>query len=400
METGWDGEDLSALMIPSGLPVSDIVFDDPTVIFTEELVDALNDDFTGFSWGPANIGLPITAFESNHSWPPPVAQPNYNIGNLVLNVDPVSIQAPAPFPQVALTPLHFCKPEMQAVLISQQMAKKAFAESVFEHVKRSANYAWLPEDVPWGDNKQHLWSKATYVIQNNNGLGGQPFNDSSLFNLGILINATVVEWWCTWNDSHGYGIFHSWKWEANQLVVDAPFNHAMFAKMFWVAAYGKDHPGWFALLEVNDVPLNTIISQQSLYKKAAICSWLITATVHFRSTMIASWCSAKMRRKVQNTIKNVLLFFLDILAGLRGRTKEQQGVWTAVVVAGGGSGGWGGRHDAAASVVILQAQAIGLICDLSSITILQKLSKSKLQLACKEAPTLTDHRQRHQCNDR
>lgn len=113
--------------------------------------------------------------------------------------------------------------------------------------------------------------------------------------------------------------------------------------MFWVAAYGKDHPGWFALLEVNDVPLNTIISQQSLYKKAAICSWvrlllffymsnpkyfkLITATVHFRSTMIASWCSAKMCRKVQNTIKNVLLFFLDVLAGLHGRTEEQQGVW-------------------------------------------------------------------------
>ena len=133
METGWDGEDLSAFMIPSGLPVSsmnyhpgaplftmhevsDIVFDDPTVIFTEELVDVLNDNFTGFSWGPANIGLPITAFESNHSWPPPIAQPNYNIGNLALNVDPVSIQAPAPFPQTAPfpqaapTPLHFCKP--------------------------------------------------------------------------------------------------------------------------------------------------------------------------------------------------------------------------------------------------------------------------------------------------
>ena len=71
-----------------------------------------------------------------------------------------------------------------------------------------------------------------------------------------------------------------------------------------------------------------------------------------------------------------------------------------VVVAGGGSGGWGGRHNAAASVVILQAQAIGLICDLSSITILQKFSKSKLQLTCKEAPTLTDHRQHHQCNNR
>ena len=36
--------------------------------------------------------------------------------------------------------------EMQAILISWQMAKKAFAESVFEHVKRSPNYAWLPED--------------------------------------------------------------------------------------------------------------------------------------------------------------------------------------------------------------------------------------------------------------
>ncbi|KIM56123.1 hypothetical protein SCLCIDRAFT_29835 [Scleroderma citrinum Foug A] len=192
METGWDREDLSAFMIPSGLPVSDIVFDDPTVIFTEELVDALNDNFTGFSWGPANIGLPITVFESNHSWPPPVAQPNYNIGNLVLNVDPVSIQAPtpfpqtAPFPQAAPTPLHFCKPtmhtlfmrwlsilpnwmdvvrntmemlcttlqEMQAVLISRQMVKKVFAESVFKHVKQSPNYAWLPEDIPWGDNKR------------------------------------------------------------------------------------------------------------------------------------------------------------------------------------------------------------------------------------------------------
>lgn len=98
--------------------------------------------------------------------------------------------------------------------------------------------------VPWGDNKctqtddkafmeiiitelremshqfkEHLWSKAMYIIQNNNSLGGQPFNDSGLFNPGVSINATVVEWWCTWNNSHGYGIFHSWKWEANQLVV-------------------------------------------------------------------------------------------------------------------------------------------------------------------------------------
>ena len=36
--------------------------------------------------------------------------------------------------------------ETPAVLISQPMAEKALANSIFEHMKRSPNWMWQPED--------------------------------------------------------------------------------------------------------------------------------------------------------------------------------------------------------------------------------------------------------------
>ena len=67
--------------------------------------------------------------------------------------------------------------------------------------------------------KEHTWSKATFVILNNNGFVGQPLNGSGLFNPGDTVNPTLLKFWCDWNDAHGYGIFHSWRWENNGFVM-------------------------------------------------------------------------------------------------------------------------------------------------------------------------------------
>lgn len=67
--------------------------------------------------------------------------------------------------------------------------------------------------------KEHLWSQSMYAIQNHSGFDGLPFNNAGLFNPGAPINVALVEWWCMYDENHGYGIFHSWRWEVDRYVM-------------------------------------------------------------------------------------------------------------------------------------------------------------------------------------
>ena len=84
-------------------------------------------------------------------------------------------------------------------------------------------------------------------------------------------------------------------------------------------------------------------SRQSLHEKATICGWvsfiwfsfnyfsnlfqLIIAVEQFASSAIVSRCSASTRKKVNDIIKNINKFFLNVLGGSSGRSKEEQCIW-------------------------------------------------------------------------
>ena len=54
----------------------------------------------------------------------------------------------------------------------------------------------------------HMWPLMVFAVKNQNGLHGLPQNTNGI--LGpVPINVNFLEWWCTWSNDYGYGIFHS-----------------------------------------------------------------------------------------------------------------------------------------------------------------------------------------------
>ena len=122
-----------------------------------------------------------------------------------------------------------------------------------------------------------MWPPAVLIIKNHNGLDGHPIHNNSFIN--DLINATLLQWWCTWSDHYGYGIFHSAHRDQTTgkyhlvgleyILIHSntnfcefrfqgvPFGHAAFARMFWVATYGVGYVGWYGLTrQCNPLPLS------------------------------------------------------------------------------------------------------------------------------------------------
>ena len=83
--------------------------------------------------------------------------------------------------------------------------------------------------------REHVWSRSMYIIINHNGVGVQPFNDSGIFDPGETVNILLVRFWCTWDDAHGFGIFHSWRSEQNTfVVVSSSYVTCMFLTIFFL----------------------------------------------------------------------------------------------------------------------------------------------------------------------
>jgi len=136
---------------------------------------------------------------------------------------------------------------------------------------------------------EHLWNRATYLIRN------RSISQSSVWQShedGILpadtpILMNLLDWWCKWTNGHRFGIFHEPgqdKATCSYYVVSligkfllrgswfstlkaVPFGHTTFARTFWVAAYAKNHLGYFDLERSNN-------SEVSLYTAAVICGWV------------------------------------------------------------------------------------------------------------------------------
>lgn len=140
---------------------------------------------------------------------------------------------------------------------------------------------------------RYMWPNAVLVVKNRNGLDGYDAHNNGFMN--DPINANLLQWWCTWSDHYGYGIFHSAHRDQTtgeyRLVrlenipmhsntnfcefrfQGVPFGHAAFAHTFWVATYGTGHVGWFGLTRgcnSSSLPLTEV----SLLRGAAICSWV------------------------------------------------------------------------------------------------------------------------------
>ncbi|KIM58634.1 hypothetical protein SCLCIDRAFT_127863 [Scleroderma citrinum Foug A] len=121
---------------------------------------------------------------------------------------------------------------------------------------------------------EHLWNRATYLIRNHSATQSsvwQAHDDGILLaKTPILMN--LLNWWCKWTDSHGFGIFHQPGQDKvmHSYSVAVPFRHTTFACTFWVAAYATNHPVHFDLMQSNH-------SEVSLSMVAVICGWLIAA---------------------------------------------------------------------------------------------------------------------------
>ena len=82
---------------------------------------------------------------------------------------------------------------------------------------------------------EHMWLQSTFIVLNNNGLCGQDSNDSSLFNAGGTIDHQLVEFWCTWNNEYGYGIFHSWRYSEQDGFVVVSTCYMSWIPMFHIS---------------------------------------------------------------------------------------------------------------------------------------------------------------------
>lgn len=145
--------------------------------------------------------------------------------------------------------------EGPTIFIQPRIAEEALAESIFNCVKRSPNYHWVPEDggfwnsdhqfyvlslatVEWPENLRttfnnskfkalvmkelcetparvslYLWNRAKYLIQNQTGFNGQFPHNNGIISNNSPVDANLVDWWCTWSDDYGYGIFHQGQWD-------------------------------------------------------------------------------------------------------------------------------------------------------------------------------------------
>lgn len=110
----------------------------------------------------------------------------------------------------------------------------------------------------------------------------------------------LLNWWCKWTDSHGFGIFHQlgqdevthsysvvssigmfllWRSSQFSSLKAVPFGHTTFARTFWVAAYVTNHLGHFDLMQSNH-------SEVSLYTAAIICGWVSLIRNHVQCLII------------------------------------------------------------------------------------------------------------------
>ena len=135
---------------------------------------------------------------------------------------------------------------------------------------------------------EHLQHRSIYLIRNCNSsdVPLEPHSDGILPTMPILIN--LLQWWCMWTESHGYGVFHQPAQDPSTLTYSVvsfteifhhlkssrflkatPFGNAVFAHTFQVAAYAMNHPGYFDLGK-----LTGNNSEVSLYTAAFICGWV------------------------------------------------------------------------------------------------------------------------------
>jgi len=56
----------------------------------------------------------------------------------------------------------------------------------------------------------HLLYQAKFLVVNQNTFGG-PSNSNGIYDADALPSKALSDWWCTFSDDHGFGIFHSVK---------------------------------------------------------------------------------------------------------------------------------------------------------------------------------------------